>query len=306
MMVSFLAALLTGDQSQNEKMGDAAKINIFKSLLNTLAGNINLKFIDGTIGTGPWKEYLASDIEELVKNLATVIYYCLALGLGKAPRRIMEKLTAHLAEHSKYVFDEFYMPLVKNLITKFKEKGLSVKFDPLQHMVYHILSGYSVRFVGVRPDQFKDWTRLPVTCLCDVCKPLNDFLMNPLEETLTFVSPPVSGDVSMGAWNSDWGFSRDVEDKTSVTITKHAETDLFDWTWKSSYDSTKKYLERLDWDILMNILSPAQYLPLSSMSANDITIGLKKAAIGSQIVASKQKEDETNFKRKHQHNTPLH
>ncbi|CZR66644.1 uncharacterized protein PAC_16545 [Phialocephala subalpina] len=126
------------------------------------------------------------------------------------------------------------------------------------------------RHTLTKPITPKDWTRLQVTYSCNICKPLNDFLMDPLKETLTFISPPTSEDAPMGDCHSDWGLYRDVEDKSSVTATKHTKTNWDDWQWNSSYGSTKK------------------------------------TAIGSQIVAAKQKEEEKKFKRKDQHKTPLH
>jgi hypothetical protein len=290
MTVTFLTWIFDSAKPWRRVYSDEAK-EIFKDFVvdavdgfdfESLQLDCHSPFVSGQAGNGDALRYVGpdecrendSEAEMLAERTASFLCHCKTFGCDSELSWLVQKLNNKSLEAQPGVYRCFLLPLLREVMTKLKNRSIAVHEAPFQSFFQQILSSYVVRFVKAEPQTFKDWARPNVACVCRDCRTLNNFLSSPTAESRRFARKKERRRHLGWALPSS-GFEFE-EDKRPLIITK-LQLDYVCWNhpnddhkkWLKRVDKARKILAEFPSELLKDLLLDL-HEPITSASVNEI------------------------------------
>jgi hypothetical protein len=158
----------------------------FKAVLPDLLENWNIHSIGTISHSFNWNGYA----EEIGQHISALLFQCEKWDFSGALGLLITKLVEEAVTANFDYFKYLYMPLVKRLVTELKARGMGARTSPFRKLLQLLLGTYIVEHIGAEPQSWKDWTLPTVPCICQICKPFNEFLSEPSRQECGFQLSP--------------------------------------------------------------------------------------------------------------------
>ena len=280
MVMAFLMGLFEPGL-EGEIPADVAR-TIFHDLISDLADSFSLCSVGGEVAESNKRlvapSYMVAPraaaptpIPDLRNshNVAVLLCQCQKLELRAELDQIANKLVVEAKAAELDLFEILYLPFLKLLGTLLTQKNIIVKDSPFQMLFQQILGQYIVRWVQPRPKPPKDWKQAMVSCGCQDCRSLNQFLANPTEKVGRFSVNKNRRD-HLHSMLRNSGCTDETERRGSpqtLVVTKtRARHQAAHKAWVSRCGVAKKHLAEFNTETLKDFLAE-MYEPIMSLSA---------------------------------------
>lgn len=308
MAMAFLAELF--DAGVSGEIPESVTHTIFKDVISDLADQFSLQSLDQapkvskrlmTVGSWETRHFsqtrtVAAPDYDNSKNIATLLCHSLSLGLETELDQIITKLVSEVAKAPVNLFEVIYLPFLKALIDKLREKSLSTQDSPFQRLFQMTLGTYVIQYVQPEPVPPKDWTRPSVSCRCSDCQALNAFLRAPDRQVGRFaVNKQRRAHLHQRIDSS--GMTHETERRGSpqtLVVTKNlAQHHAAHKAWAQRCNVARNHIQNLGMEAVKEFLSE-MYGPVMSLSANKLLPSVKALQSSSPLSPSTSNENASN------------
>ena len=181
-------------------------------------------------------------------------------GHGSEASKMTNQLEAEASTVNPVAFESFFLPLLQALI-----ETVEWTFERLTmygNLFRTTLSLYARRFVQIEPEP-DNWTTTRLGCGCSLCRDLDDFLINPSQQSTRF---PVANRARQHL-HSRLQFTRisHVTDRRGVetlVVTKpNTSSSVKHGQWQRRFEKAREHIRKLDPTVLKRLLGE-EYKPL--------------------------------------------